>query len=224
MYDRKFDDQVLDFGHAGILYQQSFVMYDKQTNSLWVHVSGRAEEGSLKGEKLTLIPSTVTTWEDWRRRYPETLVLDGLKRQGFMGSYGAMAGRGDEVGLAVVLRGQARLYPYRDLRIQPLINDIFNGFPVLVAFHAATNSACVWERRVDGQVLTFKKLAERGAGGHPLFADDETGSHWSWLTGRAFSGPLKGRELQQLPSHPILTERFQAFYLDGEVFISAEKL
>ena len=224
MYDRKIGDQVLDFGHAGILYQQSFVMYDKQTNSLWVHVTGHAEEGPLKGGQLTLIPSTVTTWQDWRRRYPETLVLDGLKRQGFMGSYGAMAGRGDEIGLAVVLRGRARLYPYRDLRTQPLVNDTFNGLPLLVAFHVTTNSAYVWTRQIDGQVLTFRRLAEQDTDGHPLLTDHETGSRWSWLTGRAFAGPLKGRELQQLPSHPILTERFQAFYLDGEFFVPKGKL
>jgi len=194
-------------------------MYDKQTNSLWVHVTGHAEEGPLKGAQLTLIPSTVTTWEDWRQRYPGTLVLDGVKRKGFMGSYGAMAGRGDEIGLAVVLRGRARLYPYRDLKEQALVNDSLNGFPLLVAFHATTNTTYVWERRIDRQILTFSQLKELDGSGHPLFIDRETGSRWSWLTGRAFAGPLKGRELQLLPSHPILTERFQAFYPDGEIFV-----
>lgn len=223
MYDRKLDNQILDFGHAGILYQQSFVMYDKQTNSLWVHVTGRAEEGPLKGAQLTLIPSTVTTWENWRKRYPKTLVLDGLKRSGFMGAYGAMDGRGDEIGLAVVLRNRARLYPYRSLRAQWLVNDTLNGLPLLVAFHASTNAVYVWERRIDGQNLTFKQLTGEDVGGYPLFMDLETGSSWSWLTGRAFAGPLKGRELQQLPSHPILTERFQAFYPDGEVFVPEDQ-
>lgn len=223
MYDRKLDNQILNFGHAGILYQQSFVMYDKQTNSLWVHVTGRAEEGPLKGAQLTLIPSTVTTWENWRKRYPKTLVLDGVKRSGFMGDYGAMGGRSDEIGLAVVLRNRARLYPYRSLKTQWLVNDTFNGLPLLVAFHASTNAVYVWERRIDGQVLTFTQMAGEDVDGYPLFTDHETGSSWSWLTGRAFSGPLKGRELQQLPSHPILAERFQAFYPDGEVFVPEDQ-
>lgn len=218
MYGRTLGDRVLVFGHAGILYQNSFVMYDKQTGSLWVHVTGRAEEGPLKGSQLTLIPSTVTTWDDWRRRYPETSVLGGLKRGGFMGTYGAMAGRGDEIGLAVVLRGQARLYPYRDLRGNALVNDTLDEVPVLVGFHAEANAAYVWERRVGERVLRFRLLQEKDVEGRPLFGDLETGSHWSWVTGRALSEPLKGKELLQLPSHPILTERFKVFYPDGGVF------
>ncbi len=42
MYDRRTNGQTLSFGHAGILYRNSFVMYDRTTESLWVHVTGLA--------------------------------------------------------------------------------------------------------------------------------------------------------------------------------------
>ncbi len=193
-------------------------MYDKQTNSLWVNVTGRAEEGPLKGAQLELIPSIVTTWKDWRQRHPETLVLGGLKRGGFMGSYGAMEGRSDEIGLAVILRGNARLYPYQALHSQPLVNDRLDEVPILVVYNETTMTTYVWKRQFKDKVLTFSKLNEKDDEGRPLFIDRETGSHWSWITGRAISGPLKGLKLLQLPSHPILVERFAVFYPKEEIF------
>ena len=48
----------MSFGHAGILLENSFVMYDRGTDSLWVHVTGRAVWGPLKGEQLEFVPST----------------------------------------------------------------------------------------------------------------------------------------------------------------------
>src|SRR5439155_1161397 len=77
----------LSFGHEGILYENSFVMYDRKTESLWVHVTGRAVWGPLKGKQLEFVPSTVTTWSQWKAAHPRTLVLPGFRRGGFMGTY-----------------------------------------------------------------------------------------------------------------------------------------
>lgn len=77
---------MLSFGHAGILCGNSFVMYDRQTRSLWVHVTGRAESGPLQGKRLTFVPSTVTTWQQWRAAYPHARVLPGRRSGSFMGT------------------------------------------------------------------------------------------------------------------------------------------
>jgi hypothetical protein len=102
------------FGHSGILYEKSFVMYDRKTESLWVHVTGRAEAGPLKGKQLPFFPSTVTTWARWRASYPNTLVLPGRRRDGFMGTYDGLNQPAD-LGLAAVVRFKGKLYPFRDL-------------------------------------------------------------------------------------------------------------
>ena len=49
MHERRLNGVTLEFGHAGILYRNSFVMYERETDSLWVHVSGRAEVGARPG-------------------------------------------------------------------------------------------------------------------------------------------------------------------------------
>ena len=115
MYDRRLNDRVLSFGHAGILYKNSFVMYDRQTESLWVHVTGKAEVGAMKGQQLTFMPSTVTTWKAWKAAHPNSLVLPGYRRGGFMGTYGGVRSiRG--FGLVVFDGFQAKLYPVKRLK------------------------------------------------------------------------------------------------------------
>ena len=217
MYRREFNGRVLSFGHAGILYQRSFVMYDRESESLWVHVTGRAEWGPMKGSQLTFMPSTVTTWAAWKSAYPHSLVLPGHRRGGFMGNYKGIRGSRD-IGLAVVVRFKGKLYPFRELESTPLVNDRFNGEELVVFYSTERGTATAWNRRLDGRTLRFRRSPKRDARGHWLLQDEQTGSLWSWLTGEAESGELKGRKLDPLLYNPILNGRFRAFYSDGVVY------
>ncbi|PON18832.1 hypothetical protein C2W62_05870 [Candidatus Entotheonella serta] len=216
MYDRRLNGQTLSFGHAGILYKKSFVMYDRQTESLWVHVTGKAEVGPLKGQQLQFIPSTVTTWAQWKAAHPQSLVLPGYRRGGFMGTYTGVK-RIRPFGLAVFSNFKAKLYRFRDLKRQQVVNDTFRDAELMVAFLEDTNTAMAWKRRLNGQLLTFA-WADAAQNGPPLLTDKETGSLWSPMTGTAFSGQLKGQQLDPLQHYPILVNRFHAFYPEGEVF------
>lgn len=72
-----------------------------------------------------------------------------------------------------------------------------------------------------GRPLTFSMAPmaeEKDRFGNRLLRDGETGSIWSWLTGEAVAGPLRGRRLGQLIYHPILNDRFKAFYKQGPIF------
>jgi hypothetical protein len=217
VYRRKLDDKVLSFGHAGILYEQSFIMYDRQTESLWVHVTGEAAHGSLKGKRLEFMPSTVTNWTNWKKNYPHTKVLPGYRRGGFMGTYVGPF-RSDILGLAVVVKLKGKLYPYQVLERQNVVNDEFNGAKVVVYYSPDDATATAWRRELDDRVLTFGQSDRKDAQGNVLLRDKETGSLWSWLRGEAVAGPLKGRKLRQLLYNPILNDRFLAFYPGAPVF------
>ena len=65
----------MTFGVSGLLYKSNVLMYDHQTESLWLQVKRRAVTGPMTGSKLRILPSSVTTWKKWRKRYPDTLVL-----------------------------------------------------------------------------------------------------------------------------------------------------
>ncbi len=217
MYRRELNGQVLTFGHAGILYENSFVMYDRETESLWVHATGRAEHGAMKGKQLTFMPSTVTTWEAWKHSYPRTLVLPGHRRGGFMGTYRGIRGY-FKIGLAVVVRFKGKLYPFPVLSREPVVNDRFNGEDLLVFYSTDVRTATAWKRRVAGRTLTFERSGREDKFGSELLRDRETGSLWSWLTGEAVQGKLKGKRLGQAMYNPILNDRFRAFYPDAPVY------
>ena len=65
----------LDFGVSGLLYNSDVLLYDRQTQSLWSQLLGKAISGPLKGTELQRLALTHTNWGDWRRLHPDTRVL-----------------------------------------------------------------------------------------------------------------------------------------------------
>ena len=51
------------------------MLADEQSGSYWSQLLARAICGPLEGTGLEILPSTVTTWGEWRRSHPETDVL-----------------------------------------------------------------------------------------------------------------------------------------------------
>lgn len=191
-------------------------MYDRATESLWVHVTGRAETGPRKGWRLKFMPSSMTTWAAWKAAHPHTTVLPGYRRGGFMGTYtGTKSSRG--IGLVVRVAFHGKLYPFTALEKQPVVNDRFRDEDVVVAYSSALGTASAWSRIVAGRTLTFEPHAGDTKEPLLLVRDAETRSVWSGIEGKAISGPLKGQQLELVPHHPILTGRFEGFYPDGPV-------
>jgi hypothetical protein len=52
----------------------------------------------------------------------------------------------------------------------------------------------VWKREVDGRVLTFRLAGINNQ--NFLMRDEETGSFWQQISGKAISGPLRGKQLE----------------------------
>ncbi len=67
-----------------------------------------------------------------------------------------------------------------------------------VAFGRDVGATGVFDTNVDGQTLTFNRIADAASSAGPgAFTDDQTGSTWSIL-GRALDGPLAGAQLQPI--------------------------
>jgi len=67
--------QTLSFGVSGLLYNSDVLLYDRESESLWSQIAGKAVTGKYKGTKLTPLPLIHTTWSDWKRQHPSTRVL-----------------------------------------------------------------------------------------------------------------------------------------------------
>jgi hypothetical protein len=76
VYGREVAGQTLELEASGALLEASLVMRDRQTDSWWSIMSSEAIGGPLEGTALPELPvGTKTTWSEWRRLHPDTLVL-----------------------------------------------------------------------------------------------------------------------------------------------------
>src|SRR5574337_62714 len=205
-------------------------MYDRETNSLWSHVTGAAIKGKLAGTRLKMYPAVHTTWAEWKALYPASLVLSKQGRFGIEGThnvYGDYFANENQLGIfgtenpdkslpgkefviGLTLGKLAVAYPYRHLSRQPLLNDVFGGQPLVVAFSAEAATGVVFSRTLSGKTLRFTRL--RREQGVLLMDDDETGSVWRALSGEAIRGKLAGSRLTQLPSTTGFWFAWKGFY------------
>lgn len=65
----------LTFGNTGMLWRENLVLYDRETESWWSQLAGRAIRGEMHGAYLDRYPATVMSWKQWVEIYPETEVL-----------------------------------------------------------------------------------------------------------------------------------------------------
>ncbi len=236
MYDRRIAGKELTFGVSGKLHANNLVMYDHQTDSLWSHLVGAAITGPQKGKKLKLLESILTSWETWRRLYPGTKVLThgstpwfGSLRDPYE-SYYRSADTGilptrlsdnriypKEFVLGIVIDGKARAYPFSVLSRQPVVNDVFQTVPLLVAFEQESATVKVFTRRVEGRIPSFKRTQMTEKKGLFL-VDDATDSIWDGLTGRAIQGRLKGQKLDPFPVTPAFWFGWVDHYPKTEIF------
>jgi len=105
----------------------------------------------------------------------------------------------DDLVLGYVTGGQAYAYPFKILNYHEIVNDDLGGVPVLISYCPLCRSAIVYDRRVDGDVLSFgntSALYESDL----VMVDRTTGSYWWQVAGTAIVGPLTDAALEPLPS------------------------
>ena len=218
----------------GSLIFNSLVMYDRETGSRWSQFLGRAVDGPKRDAELAFVPSVIVTWGVWKTEHPDTLFLDtGSTRLTFdsyedyyldpdaVGAYGESNRdrrfTSKETVLGVAVGDQARAYAIADLFRGKVINDALGGSSIVVAYDEWSDLATVFDRAVAGSVLTFSQGAE------PLeMVDEETGSVWSKLDGRAAAGPLEGERLTMIPSFHLFWFAWSDFYPHTTVYRPSE--
>ncbi len=165
-------------------------MYDRQTDSLWSHLTGKAVIGPLKGKRLEIYPAAMLRYSEWKQLYPDTLVLKkegnglsgmfrGASRDPYEGYYyssktGVIPSkyRDDRLHPKTLLVGLvldvpkenekqvAKVYPFADLNRAGLVNDHFSGREVLVTYCDSAGSGVVFDRSLNGEILQFAVLEE----------------------------------------------------------------
>jgi hypothetical protein len=191
------------------------VQKDLETGSSWQQATGEAIDGPLKGTRLEPYPAVRTTWAEWRKRYPDTMVLKPLpgyaelmpsrskriKDVTRIGPEGAPNGalaldkrlppRETVAGLEVGRETVA--YPFSALRLARVVNDRVGGQPIVVIHQPSSDTTTAFDARAKGEVLQFQAANEDASS----VIDLETRSTWN-AYGLCLEGPLKGTQLKQV--------------------------
>ena len=218
VFDAVVDDEVKSFGVSGLLYENNLIMFDRQTESLWNQMLLGANCGPERGTELLRVPVVESTWGHWRRTHERTTVM--TTNTGYEINYGAYP-YGDyddllndvvffpwstwsrarppkELVLGVYEGDDAKAYPFGEMEqfgVAVAVNDTVGGRPILVTYHEDLLTARAFDRRVDGQTLTF--TVSNPDSRTFTFTDEETSSSWD-ANGVAWGGPLAGKRLEAL--------------------------
>jgi len=229
VYARQVGRQILTFGVSGMLFRDGLVMYDRETDTLWTQVDGRAIKGGLRGQTLKIVPSIHATWNEWKLLYPQSLVLK--KRGEIRSSYEAynrdprrmgVLGRrlrdqrlpGRERIIGVRSADGTTAFVEKDVRAAKLVQAQVGSLPVVLVAPGESRPVVAFERRVAGRVLSF-----RMSGDDPVtIVDSETDSRWSLAYGEAVAGPLQGSILPRAPAYPAFWFAWQGYFPRTEVW------
>ena len=221
------------FDTSGLLYRSNKLMLDRETKSLWSNLTGEPVVGRMarSGIRLTVLPSTLTTWDDWRTRHPATSVLDleGIRaaadprlRYDYVPGAADRARRGvafpvwqksdrldrDTEVYALRLGGAAKAYPLERLLERGVVNDAVGGAALVLVADPRSRAVRAYRRDELELSLAGGELVDAGGG---RWRVEETGLV-------AVSGPHAGRELERIAGHVAYWFGWYGFYPRTEIW------
>jgi hypothetical protein len=217
------------FGSSGLLYRSNKLMYDRETQSLWHHLTGEPVVGPLaaSGIRLRVLPVVVTTWREWRTAHPGTRVLD--IRTGHLrdytpgrpyGPYFAspdtmfpVSPRSDRLRtkdhvLAVRIGPAHKVYPLDVFRREPVVNDRVGATSVVVVGRPESRTGRAYERG------PFRFRAGRTP---DELVELDTGAAWRVEEERLLD-PRTGRSLPRVGAHLVYWFGWHAFFPNAPVY------
>ena len=77
MYSRQIDGRNITLVPSGWTYQNTFVLYDKETGSLWYPYRNglKGIEGVYFKTELPMLDFEDTHWEKWQKKHPESKIM-----------------------------------------------------------------------------------------------------------------------------------------------------
>lgn len=237
-FDPHHKGRQLTFGFHGI-WQGVAVLYDKQTKSLWMHLTGECIDGSLEGEQVDLITGRHVQWHEWKRDHPTTQVMaedsafltrympEQASRRGqdffpsrFMSTIEDQDPRLAPSALCYGIKTPqaTRAYPFAELLKVPqgVVNDQVGDVPVVLIFDAETRSTAAHSRQLADKTLKF----ERGQDG--LLVDIETDSRFN-RDGYCVAGSYLGQRLPPIVGLQAEWYGWYATYPETTIFDAITK-
>jgi hypothetical protein len=203
----------LDFRFHG--FRNGVMVMKHKDGTLFSCLTGLAFEGPRKGERLPPVPTLVSDWGFWLKRYPHAVAYrmfdryqpadvpdkpdpDSLKSRGPVDRRLAT----DTVVLGVAGGKTARAYPLSQVAKAGLLHDMVDGQEWVILWQGSTRTAAAYRPVAtpgtkEGGRPRAVTLRRDDSDADAPFIDQETGSRWD-VAGRAVTGELKSWTLTWL--------------------------
>ncbi|PIQ80131.1 MAG: hypothetical protein COV79_02130 [Parcubacteria group bacterium CG11_big_fil_rev_8_21_14_0_20_41_14] len=170
VFDPVVQDERVEFGTSGKLYESNLVMYDRKTDSYWSQILGQAIAGEVAGQALEILPSDVTTFGEWKKKFPDGHVLSrntGADRFYGVDPYGDYYSNDDiffrvsaeddrlekkDFILGIVVNGKTKAYYPPTIKERGEIVDIFEGKTIMAKYDAELDVVQLFEK-MEGDEL-----------------------------------------------------------------------
>jgi hypothetical protein len=197
----------LDFRFHG--WRNGVMVMKHKDGTLYSCLTGIAFAGPKKGTRLQPVPTLVSDWGFWLKRYPGSVAyhmydkyqpveLPTAPQKDSVKSRGPLDTRlpADTLVLGVSAGKQNRAYPLKELAKKGLIQDTLDGKPLVVMWYGPTGTAAAYRPQATppdkgGKGARSVTLSLNRKDSLAPFVDKETGSQWD-IAGRAVKGKLKG--------------------------------
>lgn len=122
----------------------------------------------------------------------------------------------EELGIAVILNGISRFYPFQILVFHEIVNDTFDGKRLLVTYCPLCLSGIVFDPLVQGERVEFGTSGKLWNSNLVMY-DRKTDSLWSQILGESIVGEMTGTSLEILPSDQMRFGEWVAQNPEGQV-------
>jgi len=118
--------------------------------------------------------------------------------------------------ILISLLGKARAYPLQILTWHEIVNDEFEGIPLVVTFCPLCYSALAFDRRVDGDTYEFGVSGMLRHSDLVMF-DRQSHSLFQQLNGEGIVGVMAGKKLTPVAAQIVSFDEFRMAFPAGEI-------
>lgn len=198
VHRRELEGRTLIFGVHGALWGNAMTWWDHDTGSVWSQPIGEAILGPRKGERIELLPSSLTLWGAWKEEHPRTVALDvpaGFDRFSL-----------SQMALVIDFGTDVAAYSVPLLREVGVVNDVVAGLEVAVLIDPTNDQRwAVFSRRLDDTIVELSIVDGE-------VVDVASGTRFDPIRGIGRGGDLDGEILDLLPAFTSFPKDVPTFW------------
>lgn len=221
VYDGLVDGEALQLSLVGAITYNA-ILKDSKTGTWWRQETGEAVKGKRKGMQLEDVPMEQMSLKNWLEKHPTSEVLQQdpkyVDKYTFLTklmNYEASFPRwfNQEIPPLVIgleVDGHSRAYSWNELQKKRMVLDSIGDKQLLLLSSEDGTSPFAYDRKIDGQELTFEISGDE-------LTDTHTQSKWD-LFGRCIAGKLKGKELNKVQIYKQFIRAWISFRPDSTFY------